>query len=156
MLSGVRALGPAGPCWAHCARAQAVIAALQQGSAGLSHRLSAPQARLDFAQNPGVICSHDGKGEGQRAPEIRVLLPPDGSSEGSTGSWGWSSSHLWAGSPGLARPKWTAGTPGSLPCPGNPLPAWHCLTLPIHGQGSISPSAAERLVELPGSFEELC
>lgn len=40
-----------------------------------------------------MICSHDGRGEEQRAPAIRVLLPP-GRSEGSTGSWGWSSSLL--------------------------------------------------------------
>lgn len=58
------------------------------------HRLSAPQARLDFAQNQGVIYSHDGKGKGQRAPEIRVLLPADGRSEDNTGSWGWSFSLL--------------------------------------------------------------
>lgn len=79
--------------WARCQRPGAQVrpkAALLQGC----HRLSAPQARLDFAQNQGVTYFHDGKGEEQKSPEIRVLLPPDGRSEGGAGSWGWSSSFL--------------------------------------------------------------
>lgn len=56
-------------------------------------------------------------------PLRSVLLPPD---RWAGGDGAPPSSHLWAGSPGLAREKGTAGTPGSLPCPGNPL----CLALP--------------------------
>lgn len=65
----------AGGCWAVT---QALSTA---GKAGLC-----PGPRGDY--------SHDGKGEGQRAPELCVLLPPDGRSEDSTGSWGWSVSLL--------------------------------------------------------------
>lgn len=129
--------------WARCQWPVAqVIAAQQQGGAGLSHRLSAPQARLDFVQDQGVIIPTMGRGRGKEPLSSVSCCHQTGGvrTARAAGDGASPSSHLWAGSPGLAREKWATGAPGSLPCPGNPLPAWHCLTVLTHGQTSVSPT----------------